>query len=275
MEVLILAFKLNYKNSLTYLTIPSFEETGIVKHGFSTRLGGSSQGPYESLNLGFKKNDDKFHVLNNYKLFCEALNIDIKNLVASDQIHGNEVYTAKACDRGKGIVRDSNIKGKDAIITKDNNVGLLTYYADCVPIFFLDIKTPAVGLAHAGWRGTVHKIAQKTLSKMMKEFGTLPKDILIGIGPCINRCCYEVDKPVVNEFKNSFANWQDLLEYKGDWKWMLNLELANKSLLEQMGIHPSQITVSGFCTSCNNDLFFSYRKDQGETGSLAAVIELI
>ena len=110
---------------------------------------------------------------------------------------------------------------------------------------------------------------------MMKEFGTLPQNILIGIGPCINSCCYEVDKQVVNKFVNSFTNLEDLLEFKGDGKWMLDLVLTNKRQLEEVGISSLQIAESGFCTSCNNDLFFSYRADKCKTGSLAAIIQLI
>lgn len=269
-----MTFSLNNKNSLAYLTIPSFEETGLVKHGFSTRLGGVSKPPYQTMNLGLKKEDDKKSVLENYRIFCEALNINLENLVASDQVHKDKIYTAGTRDRGKGILRDSDIIGMDAMITKDREVALVTYYADCVPIFLLDTKTPAVGVAHAGWRGTVSKIGQKTLLKMMEVFGSLPENMLIGIGPCINSCCYEVDAPVVNCIKRAFTYWDELIEAKGDGKWMLNLVLTNKRQLEEVGIEPSQITISGFCTSCRNDLFFSYRADKGKTGSLAAVIQL-
>jgi YfiH family protein len=270
-----LSFKLNDKDSLAYLTIPSFEATGLVKHGCSTRIGGVSKPPYQTLNLGLKKDDEKNSVLENYRIFCEALDMNPENLVASDQVHGDEIYVACTQDRGKGILKNSDIVGMDAMITKDIEVALVTYYADCVPIFLLDTTTPAVGLAHAGWRGTTSKIGQKTLVRMMEEFGTLPENILVGIGPCINSCCYEVDAPVVNSIKNAFPYWSELINNKGDGKWMLDLVLTNKRQLEEVGINPSQITESGFCTSCNNDLFFSYRADKGKTGSLAAIIQLI
>jgi len=270
-----LAFNLNHKASLAYLTIPSFEETGLVKHGFSTRLGGVSKPPYDTLNLGLQKQDDKNSVLENYRLFCKALDITPVNLVASNQVHKAEIYIACAEDRGKGIFKNTDIIGMDALITKVREVALVTYYADCVPIFLLDKKTPAVGLAHAGWRGTTSKIGKKTLEKMMKEFGSLPENILVGIGPCINSCCYEVGASVVNRIKDAFPYWNELIEGNSDGKWMLDLVLANKRQLEEAGINPSQITVSGFCTSCNNDLFFSYRADRGKTGSLAAIIQLI
>lgn len=270
-----MAFKLNYKGKLAYLTIPSFEETELVQHGFSTRLGGVSQLPYQSLNLGFKREENRANVIENYRLFCDALGINPENLVASDQVHKDHIHVATFMDRGKGIFKSSDIKSIDALITRDRQVALVTYYADCVPLFFLDIKTPAVGLAHAGWRGTVRKIGQKTVLKMMKEFGSLPENILVGIGPCIKSCCYEVDEPVVEVIKKAFTYWDELILETETGKWMLDLVLTNKKQLEEVGISPQNITESGFCTSCNNDLFFSYRKEKGKTGSLAAVIQLI
>lgn len=270
-----MAFKLNYKGTIAYLTIPSFEETGLVKHGFSTRLGGVSSPPYHELNLGFKKEDDRKNVLENYRLFCEALDINQENLVASDQVHKDKIHVVTFEDRGKGIFKESDIKSTDSLITKDRQVALVTYYADCVPLFFLDVKTPAIGLTHAGWRGTVSKIGQKTVLKMMKEFGSIPKNILVGIGPCIKICCYEIDEPVVENIKRAFSYWDELIQERGKGKWMLDLVLVNKKQLEEVGISPENITESGFCTSCNNDLFFSYRKDKGQTGSLAAVLQLI
>lgn len=260
---------------LAYLTIPSFEKTGLVKHGFSTRLGGVSKPPYQALNLGLNKDDDKTNVLENYRLFCKALAINPENLVASDQIHKDKIYVATIKDKGKGVFKESDIRGIDALTTKERQVALVTYYADCVPLFFLDAKTPAVGLAHAGWRGTVSKIGQKTAIKMMKEFGSIPENILVGIGPCINSCCYEVDAPVVESIKKAFIYWDELIQESGKGKWMLDLVLTNKKQLEEVGISSHNITESGFCTSCNNDLFFSYRKDRGKTGSLAAVLQLI
>ncbi len=272
---LLLDFKLNHKSELQYLTIPAFEKTGLVKHGFSTRLGGVSKTPYNTMNFGLRKQDDTYNVLKNYDIFCEALGISPKNLVASSQVHKAEVYVASVKDHGKGIYIDSDIKDKDALITKDRGVALVTYYADCVPIFFLDKKVPAIGLVHAGWKGTIAKIGKKTLKKMMKEFGSQPKNILVGIGPCIHRCCYEVGVSVANKVKDVFPYWNELMKEKKDEKFMLDLILTNKRQLEETGINPSNITVSRFCTSCNNDLFFSYRADKGLTGSLAAIIQLI
>lgn len=267
-----MSFELREKGDIKYLIIPSFEKTGLVIHGFSTRLGGVSTGEYSSLNLGLKKADDREKVLENYRLFCDALHLNVENLVASDQVHGDEIYEAFEDDKGKGIVRESDIINKDALMTRQRGVVLVTYYADCVPLFFLDIKTPAIALAHAGWRGTVKKIGQKTVREMVRKYGTRPENVLVGIGPCIKKCCYEVDGPVVSSLKEAFNYWDELVEDKGDGHFMLDLVKANERQLEEVGVAPENITVSEDCTSCRNDIFFSYRKDKGKTGSLAAFL---
>ncbi|MDI3534308.1 MAG: purine-nucleoside/S-methyl-5-thioadenosine phosphorylase / adenosine deaminase [Thermosediminibacterales bacterium] len=267
-------FLLRRKGKIHYLTIPPFDKTGIVDHCFTTRLGGVSEGVYSQLNLGFKRGDDQQKVLKNYELICSAIGINYKDLVCSDQIHGDKVYVATEKDKGKGIVRESDIIGVDALITNKPGVPLITYYADCVPIFILDPVKKAIGLCHAGWRGTVQKIGQKTILKMEQVFETRPSDCLVGIGPSIGQCCYEVDAPVIARLKESFSNWREMVIEKSEGKWNLDLWKANKYQLEEIGVVESNITVSGLCTSCRNDLFYSYRKEKGVTGSLAAIIQL-
>lgn len=260
-----MTFKLVQKDNLKYLVIPAFERTGLVRHGFSTR----------TIDLGYKNAEDKASIINNYNLFCNALNIELKNVVCSDQVHQDTVYEVTEKDRGKGILKRSDIKSVDSLITKKRKVALMTYHADCVPLFFLDIKTPAIGVAHAGWRGTVKKIGAKTVCSMIEKFGSVPKNILVGIGPCIKKCCYEVDKPVIEKIKLAFPYWNKLVQYKGNSHWMLDLVLANKVQLESVGIRSQNIFASNFCTSCHNDLFFSYRTENKNTGRLATMIELI
>lgn len=261
-----MTFNLVQKGELKYLVIPAFERTGLVRHGFSTR----------TIDLGYKNSKDRVSMINNYNLFCNTIGIELKNVVRSDQVHGDTVYEVTEKDRGKGILRESDIKSVDSLITKKRNVALMTYHADCVPLFFLDKKTPAIGVAHAGWRGTVKKIGIKTVYNMMRKFGSFPQNILVGIGPCIKNCCYEIDKPVIEKLKLAFPYyWSKLVCYKGDNHWMLDLVLANKMQLESIGIKSKNIFISNFCTSCHNDLFFSYRADNKKTGSLATIIELV
>lgn len=260
-----MSFELCQKNKLKYLVIPAFKKTGLVRHGFSTR----------SVNLGLRNVKSREKILENYKMFCKTLNIDINNVVCADQVHGDVVYEATKKDRGKGILKKSDITAVDALITAERQVALMTYHADCVPLFFLDTKKPAIGVAHAGWRGTVKKIGVKTVCKMTEKFGSSPENILVGIGPCIKKCCYEVDRPVVEKLKHVFPYWSKLLKNKGNNHWMLDLVLANKLQLESVGIRSENIFINDFCTSCDNDLFFSFRADRKKTGSLATIIELV
>ena len=131
-----MGFKLQKQGSFAYLTIPAFEKTGLTKHGFSTRLGGYSRGDYKTLNLGLKKDDKRELVMKNYETFLKALDINLNDLVSTDQVHDDKIYTATHNDRGKGFSRKSDIHKIDALITKEKNVALVTYYADCVPLFF-------------------------------------------------------------------------------------------------------------------------------------------
>lgn len=270
-----MGFQLIQKDNLKYLIIPAFKKTNKVLHGFSTRIGGYSKGHVKYLNLGFKKEKDQQTVFKNYRAFCNALGVSLDNLVAANQIHDDKIYEVETKDRGKGILAKSDLIGIDALITRERGIALTTYHADCVPIFFLDPKVPAIGVAHAGWKGTVKKIATKTAMEMKKKFGSLEKDILVGIGPCIKECCYEIDEPVVSVVKEAFPYWENLLRFKINGKYMLDLIKANKMQLETFGIKPENIHISQYCTCCNNDLFFSYRADNKRTGSLAAVIQLI
>jgi len=178
-------FRLRINNGVWYYTIASFDDTGLVKNGFSTRKGGVSTGQYSTLNLGIKKSDSKKAIMENFFRFCRAVGIDPDNMVFSDQVHGDQVAVVDNNDRGKGIFRESDIFEKDGLITCQPGVALVTFYADCVPLFFLDPVYPAIALSHAGWRGTVEKIGAKTLKLMEETFGTRPEQCLVGIGPSI------------------------------------------------------------------------------------------
>ncbi|WP_129596417.1 peptidoglycan editing factor PgeF [Anaerophilus nitritogenes] len=261
-------------DGVVFFTIPSFEKTKLVKHGFSSKIGGVSKGSYESLNLGFKTNDLKENVENNYKKITKALDLSIQNLVFSDQVHKDHIKIVTKKDCGKGIIKESDIKEIDALITNEKNVALTTVFADCVPIFLLDPVKKVIALAHAGWRGTALKIAKKTVEKMIQVYQTNPKDCLAAIGPSIGRCCYEVDEGVIKEFNKEFTNVDEFVFSKGNGKYMLDLWKANQSTLKEIGLLERNITISNICSMCNSEIFFSYRKDEGITGRMAAIIEL-
>lgn len=268
-------FKIHTNGSLKYLTIPSFDETGLVKHCFTTRQGGVSQGIYDNLNTSLVKNDKRENVIENLRRVCSAIDIDYKKLVLSDQVHGDNVRIVTKADLGKGITKESDIKEVDALITNEAGVPMITYYADCVPVFFLDRANKAVGLAHSGWKGTTLKIAAKTLAKMNEAFGTRPEDCLVGIGPSIEMKCFEIREDAAALFKQGFDNWQDFMYKKDKEHYTVDLWRAVEMTLLEAGVQEKNITISGLCTVCNEDLFFSHRRDKGATGSLSAIIELL
>lgn len=259
---------------MIYLTIPSFEATGMVKHCFTTRQGGVSKGIYNNLNTSLRKEDPRENVVENLKRICKAVGIDHKKLVLSDQVHGAEVRRITEEDLGKGIFKDSDIMNVDALITNVPGVPLITFYADCVPVFILDPVNKAVGLAHSGWMGTTKKIAAQILTEMHKAYGTRPEDCLAGIGPSIEKQCFEIREDAAALFKKSFHNWEDFISVKDEEHYVADLWLAVKFTLIEAGVPENHITTCGLCTVCNEELFFSHRRDKGKTGSLSAIIEL-
>jgi|BioPla2DNA2_1021312.scaffolds.fasta_scaffold05965_4 YfiH family protein len=264
-----------HKNKdIYYITFPSFDASKLVRHCFTTRLGGVSKDSYQSLNLGFNTTDDEKNVNKNYELLCEAVGINHENLIFTNQIHETSIKIIREDDLTKYNM-NNRIKDTDGLVTNLPNVALITLYADCVPLFFLDTKKKVAGLAHAGWRGTVKKIALKMIEVFINDFDSNPNDILAAIGPSIGKCCFEVDSPVAEEFNKAFKNTNKIVYSKANNKFMINLWEANKEALLEGGLLASNITVTDLCTKCHKDIFFSYRGDKGQTGRLAAVMELI
>jgi hypothetical protein len=272
MDILNIGFKRNESKGAVFYTIPSFEETGLTKHLFTTRIGGISSGEYASMNLSLKRYSSKEDIYKNFKIICDAGGFSYKDMVFSDQVHGDVVRKVTVNDRGKNF-GESDIEGIDALMTNEKGIPLVTFYADCTPLFFLDPVKKVIALAHAGWKGTVLNIGLKTVKAMEKEYGSSPEDILAAIGPSIYKCCYEVGDDVAGKFKETIAEWEKVLEKKPDGKWMLDLQEANYIELINCGIPDKNITVSRMCTHCSDE-FYSYRRDKGITGSMAAFIEL-
>lgn len=262
------------KSGISYITFPSLEKTGLIRHLFSTRLGGVSTGKYASMNLSFNNGDSRENVLENYRRLCECVGIDIKELVLSRQTHTDNVKIVTREHCGTGIFKDS-FSDIDGLITNQSGVALVTQYADCTPLVFLDPVNKVIATSHAGWRGTVKEIGKKTVEKMSKEFGSNPNDIIAGIGPCIGKCCYEVDDPVYNEFiKLSYLNLSKIFTPKDNGRYMLDLVEANKQILLNTGIEPQNIDFTDICTCCNANELHSHRASKGERGNLALIIAL-
>lgn len=263
-------------SNLLYIKIPAFEKTKKVNHCFSSRLGGVSEGIYSSLNLGFNRGDSDDKVLKNFEIICDAINVNTENLVFSDQIHEDKIIVVDESNRGQGYKVPSDIVGVDGLITKSKNVALTTFYADCVPLFFLDPVKEVIALSHAGWRGTVHKIGYKTIIKMKELFNCNSKDILVGIGPSIGSCCYEVGEDVKIEFEKILNHdiIEKIIKKRSDNKWHIDLWTCNEEIIMMAGVPKNNITKTDICTMCNNDSLFSHRASNGKRGSLAAIMEL-
>lgn len=266
----------NQVGEVVNVSFPSFDETKLVRHAFSTRLGGVSDGIYKSMNLSFSLGDNKENVLENYRRFADSIGVDCNKLVFSAQTHKTDIKVVGIEDCGKGIVRDRDYTDIDALITNVPGVPLCTHYADCVPIYFLDPAKKVIAMAHAGWRGTAAQIALKTVEKMEQVYGCNPKNILAGIAPSIGRCCFEVDDPVMDQMKLiDGIDLEPTYTDKGGGKYMLDLKEVNKAILLKAGLSENNITVCDICTCCQSDAFHSHRATSGKRGSLAGIIELI
>lgn len=265
-------FTLNKKGNVQYYTIDSFTRTGLVKHCFSTRMGGVSEGIYKSMNLKLDSDDKTENVRRNFQIICDTIDVDYKNLVFSNQVHDDKIYVVSDKDKGKGITRESDIKSVDALICSCTEVPITTAYADCVPLFFLDVKEKAIALAHSGWRGTVKRIGQKTIAAMQNEFGSKPENILAAIGPSIGVCHFEVGDDVAEVFIKEFG--ERTVEKYSD-RYHVNMQKAICMQFIDSGIPQKNITCSDICTYCNSDLLFSHRATGGKRGGLAAIMQLV
>ena len=263
------------RGNLEYIKFSNLEKySDIIEHCFTTRKGGVSSGECLSLNLGFKRNDSRENVEENFSRICGELNIKLSNLVFSDQVHGSSVKVVDEEDRGKGILIKSDIEGYDGLVTNKKDVALVTFYADCVPIFFFDPENRVIGLAHSGWRSTLEQIAATMVDTMMKRFSCNPENVISTIGPSIGLCCFEVGIEVKDKFIKKI-NWsKNYCLDKDEEKAHINLQGIIKQTLINSGLKKENIFVSNICTKCNNDTFFSHRGDKGKTGNLAAIMQL-
>ena len=259
-----------------YLTYPLLENIGIVKHGFSTRVGGVSKGVCSTMNLSFSRGDDENAVRENFRRMANALDVEEDCFVFSHQTHTTNVRKVTLDDKGKGLTRQLDYQDVDGLITNVPGLCLSTFYADCVPLYFVDPVHKAIGLSHSGWRGTVGKIGAVTVRKMQEEYGSKPEDIIAAIGPSICQDCYEVSEDVIVEFQNNFDEkyWKELYYKKENGKYQLNLWKANEIVLAEAGVLKEHIAVTNLCTCCNHELLFSHRASKGKRGNLAAFLAL-
>lgn len=271
MEINSKTMKLNNADTVPYLTYNSLSEIKFINHAFTTRLGGVSKGEFSSMNMAFNRGDSVESVTENYKRFCASAGFDYESLTASAQDHNTFVRAVTSADRGVGIYKPRDLQSVDALITNEKGVTLVTYYADCTPLFFVDTKNKAIGLAHAGWRGTVGRIGEKVVRKMIELYGTDPADIKAAIGPAISVCCYEVDKPCADNFLAlDDLETSRFVFPKENGKFMIDLLETNRQILVKSGVKPENITISDLCTNCNSELLWSHRATKGHRGTMSA-----
>lgn len=265
------------EKEVPYFSFPLLENTGMVKQGFSTKMGGVSQGKFATMNFTFTRGDNPDHVMENYRRMAAVLDVDMEKMVLSYQTHTTNVRLVTETDGGKGLIKEREYQDVDGLITDVPGITLVTFYADCVPLYFLDTEHRAIGLSHSGWRGTVGRMGRVTLKAMKEAFNTAPEHVKACIGPSICQDCYEVGEEVVREFMDSFSKkyWDDLLIKKENGKYQLNLWKANEVVLREAGVKEENIQVTDICTHCNSDYLFSHRTTGNERGNLAAFLCLI
>ncbi len=263
------------KDGIKYLKFDNLELNGIYSQGVTSRLGGVSSSPYASLNLGYFTGDSDKNVAENRQRMCRALNLINTKMIAADQIHSNRVSIVS--DKGvNGGWEDPRraVRMSDAVITSLRNLTLIITSADCVPILIYDQKKEVIAAVHAGWKGTGLEITKKTIGQMIQNFKTNPEDCQIALGPSIGICCYTVDIKVIDFFRSRFSYWREIFNLEKNTLGKLNLAEANRRQLMEAGVPDKNIANAGICTSCSSDLFFSYRKENGNTGRQMSFITL-
>jgi polyphenol oxidase len=245
--------------------------------GFTTRDKGFSDIPYDQFNLGLHVGDQPDVVIKNRELLATDLKFPLDNWVIGEQVHSNRIERVDLSDRGKGARKlSSAIPLIDGLYTTKSNLLLVACYADCVPVYFIAPDGKAVGIAHAGWRGTVGEIAGRMIQEWEKELQLSADAIQVIIGPSIGMCCYEVNDRVASAVEQlEGINKEGLLESTQNGHYQLNLQLTNKRILEKYGVQSSNIYISTYCTSCRTDRFYSHRKENGKTGRMLGYIGIL
>ncbi len=259
-----------------YLTFPLLDKEEGIRHLFTTRIGGVSEGIYATMNFSYQRGDKKEAVDENFRRIAEIFDTTPERIVCSRQTHTTNVRLVTEEDCGKGVVRPADYEDIDGLITHVPGIVLCTSFADCVPLYFVDEKKGAIGLAHSGWRGTVDRMGKVMVEAMKEAFGSRPEDLTAAIGPSICQDCYEVGEDVAGKVREGFpGEWKALLkDGKEEGKYQLDLWEANRRILLQAGIKPERLAVTDLCTCCNSGVLFSHRASNGKRGNLAAFLEL-
>lgn len=256
------------------ITLEKLRETsdGRLKHAFGTRLGGVSQGPFRSLNFDPHGGDSRENILQNKAILGSALDIDPERIFLANQVHGDQVLILEE------LPAETSSKyhhlDYDAIVTRQNGVAIGVLTADCLPIMVYDPEETVIGIVHSGWRGTCLNIVGNVVSKLRRAFGVDPENLIVGLGPCIGDCCYEVDIKVVRSIKNSTGRWKEFIKPLKANRYSLDLVGLNVFQILQAGVPQENIVRVNACTACNSKIFFSHRASRGRTGRQVNLIQL-
>lgn len=267
------------ENGAPFIRFDALKDIDFINHGYSTKLGGVSEGVFASMNLGFDRGDDNENVMENYRRIAKSIGFDEHNLVLTDQWHTTNIRVATKKDCGKGIFKEAGYESIDGHITDEPGVVLLAYGADCPTVFLVDPANKAIGLCHSGWKGTVNRISAVTIAAMRNQFGTRPEDLIAVIGPSICKDCYEVGsdvaEPFMEEFKCESAAFPGIVTAgANEGKYQLDLWEAIKATLKSAGVLVDNIHISGVCTKENKDMLFSHRRDGSARGSMAGFLTI-
>ena len=257
------------------LRFPGLKDCKTANAVFSTRLGGVSEQEFAAMNLGFSRGDTEENVAENYRIFCRAAGFDSESLVAGSQDHHVNIRRVGAAQRGIGIWKEKDMESIDGLCTDETGVTLVIYCADCVPLYFIDEAHHAIGLAHAGWRGTAAGMAKVMAERLTAEFSTRPEELRAAIGPSICKDCFEVDEPVAAEFLKLPHSKLFVSGPEENGKYHVDLWECNRQFMLAAGLLPEHITVGEVCTMCESDLLFSHRKTRGRRGSNCAMLGLV
>ena len=259
---------------VSYITFPSLSRYPELFHLFTTRLGGVSEGPYTSLNLGLGSDDTRNNIQQNYEILSNALSLDLDKIVRGYQTHTINIRAVSEENKGKLWAERPEFMDVDGLITDQIDIALMTFHADCIPIYYYDPVKKVIGMAHAGWRGTLANMAGAMTNRMVQEFGSDPADLVAVVGPSLGQCCFEVDPDVAEEFLSANSAYEEYVGEKWKEKYHIDLWGITKFQLQESGLAPQNVEISGLCTKCHQDLFFSHRGQKGESGRMVGMIML-
>lgn len=269
---------LKEREGIPYFTFPSLDSTGLVKSAFSTRIGGVSRGQFATMNFNTILGDNPANVEENFRRFCRAAGLDWDRAFRAYQTHTTNILrvTENMVRPGRDFFQKSADPDIDGLVTDVPGTLLIAYFADCVPLYFLDPVHHAIGLSHSGWKGTLNRMGKVTVETMQELYGSRPEDLIVCIGPSICRDCYEVSQDVRDAFAADYSPaWVEQVFIPNErGRYQMDLWMANELILTEAGVTKQHLTVTNICTCCNHEILFSHRYTGGKRGNLCAFLQL-